>query len=88
MGIWITRLAETASEVTLKVEGQVIGKWVSVLANECEGIICEGKDVSLDFAGVTYVNSSGIELLRDLRTRGLCVLNVPPLLEDLFTDCG
>ncbi len=84
MGIWITRMFENESCVTLGVEGQLVADWGSVLQGECQTLLHQEWKVLLDFSGVTFIDSRGIEVLNGLRADGLKIVNIPPLIEDVI----
>jgi hypothetical protein len=52
--------------MTLKVEGKLIGPWISELTREWDSLMPfpRGKKLSLDLRGMTYVDRSGVEALR------------------------
>lgn len=68
--------------VTLKLEGRVIGPWVTELKMACEKHLAEKRVVKLDFTDVAFADRSGTALLLDLRSRGVAFLNCSPFLEE------
>lgn len=62
----MTRLDEPGASSTWKLEGKLVGPWVSALREACEG--AEG--VRLDLSAVSYADAAGIQLLRELRDCG------------------
>lgn len=86
MGIWITTVFEDATLVRLKVDGQIIGGWVSVLEDECSKHRAQGRAVVLDFTDVCFVGPQAIGVLRRLRGDGVKIVDVHPLIEDLFEE--
>lgn len=83
----ITRLEEAPSMVVLKVEGWIASDWIPVLENECFSLLQDEKQVVLDLADVTFVDSRGVESLKRLRIEDLRLTNCPPLIEDLMGGC-
>ncbi len=82
--LWIEKREQSCCEVTLKLEGQLLGDWVSVLEKECRNILQEQKELTLEMAGVTYVNQRGVELLRRLAAEKVELANCSPLIENLL----
>ena len=69
----ITRIDGRDSEQTLKVEGKLLGPWVSELLNVCTLSNGQSGRTSLDLSGVTYVDQVGAKLLKNLTVRGFAV---------------
>ncbi|NIN73083.1 MAG: hypothetical protein GTO46_14380 [Gemmatimonadetes bacterium] len=86
MGIWITKIFEDATLVRLKVDGQIIGAWASVLEDECARYRAEGRAIVLDFTDVCFVGPQAIGMLRRLKGDGVKFVDVHPLIEELFED--
>ena len=82
--LWIEKREQSCSEVTLKLEGQLLGDWVSVLEEECRKMLEEQKRLTLEMAEVTYVNQRGVELLRRLAAEKVQLANCSPLIENLL----
>ena len=80
----ITRLAENASSVTLKVEGYVVSTSVAVLEQECKGLFEGGRKVILDFSDVRYVDHRGVEILKRLLAEDVRLINCPELIQELL----
>ena len=69
---------------TLKLEGRLVGPWVSQLREICEVHLAQERRLKLDFTDVTYADRSGVSLLLDLRVRGVELVNCSPfLIEEL-----
>lgn len=86
MGIWITKVFEDATLVRLKVDGQIVGGWASVLEDECSKHRVQGRAVVLDFTDVCFVGPKAVGVLRRLRDDGVKIVDVHPLIEELFED--
>lgn len=78
--------------VKLRVEGRMAGQWVEELRTACElQGINHGVRLIIDLAEVSYVDSAGIELLKELKSRCVTLLSPSPLvLEQLKSveSCG
>jgi len=66
----ITRQEEPPARIALRLEGSVAAEWVSLLENECLGLLRSGRAVGLDLAGVGFVDRAGIETLVRLGRAG------------------
>lgn len=68
--------------VTLKLEGRLVGPWVTELKNACEQHLPEHRAISLDLADVTFADGAGLSLLLRLRAQGVTLMNCSPFLEE------
>ena len=84
----ITRIGETPSQVTLKLEGRIVSEWVSVLAAESLSMLERCRTVLLDFADVQYIDRHGIETLKQILKVNLRIINCPPLIREMLNDQG
>ncbi len=67
-------------EVTIRLEGEVMGLWVEELRRACEASAPAGNGgeavrLVLDFADVRFIDADGLTLLRELLTRRVVVKN-------------
>ena len=84
----ITRVVDSITSVTLKVEGQIASDWISVLKCECLSVLRDKRELVLDFSGVAFINAEGVKMLNRLKSLGvpperLQIVNSSPLIEDL-----
>ena len=84
MGIWITTVSEKETQVKLRVEGQLVADWSSVLQQECQKILHQGREVFLDCSRLAFTDSRGIAVLKQLQTEGLRIAQLPPLMKDIL----
>ena len=82
--LWIERQEKSGSKAVLKLEGQLVGDWVSVLEEECRKILKEKKLLALEMAEVTYVSQRGVHLLRRLTAENVNLVNCSSLIENLL----
>ncbi len=82
--LWIEIHEQSHCEVTLKLEGQLLGDWVSVLEEECRKLLQEKKTLTLEMAEVTYVNQPGLDLLRRLAAQNVELANCSSVIENLL----
>ena len=80
----ITKVAESPSLVTMKLEGRIASDWVSLLENECLRFLEEKRKVVLDFSEVTFVDWRGVEMLGKISANNIQVINCCPLIEDFL----
>ncbi len=80
--IRITRTDESPSQVTLKVEGQIVSLSVSVLEQECLTSMQGNQKVVLDFSDVTFIDSRGMLMLKRIRAGNLEIINCSDLMDD------
>jgi hypothetical protein len=69
---------------TLKVEGRVVGPWAAELGKTWRGLwaLCKQPTLQLDLRGVTYVDSNGARILREIvRSTGAEVFADSPLTQ-------
>ena len=71
MTIRITREAGSRSRATLKLEGSVIAECAALLERECSDLLRSSTSVSLNLAGVGFVDRAGVEALSRLSRAGV-----------------
>jgi hypothetical protein len=64
----ITRLHQKGRVLMLKLEGELLGPWVGSVRDACA--VLGRRHLRLDLAAVTYVDTAGVQLLRDLVAKG------------------
>jgi anti-anti-sigma regulatory factor len=70
--------------VTLKVEGRIVSQWVALLEHECLLLRQKKQYVVLDFSSVTFIDSQGLEMLKQLLSQKIKIINCPAyILETL-----
>ena len=68
--------------VTLRVEGEVNGRWVAELGRACEEALSRDIRLDLDLAGVSFVDIDGINLFRVLMDRHVVFTNPCPFIAE------
>jgi ABC-type transporter Mla MlaB component len=61
--------------VTLLLEGKVIGDAVDEVDSSCEQALAEGRRITLDLAGVSFIDRRGIALFHRLAARQVSMVN-------------
>ncbi len=67
---------------TLRLEGRVVGPWVSELQQICAPLVTGGKKLALDLAEVSFMDQNGVALFWSLKTHGVALLNPTPFVEE------
>ena len=77
----VTVVESSDSSVRLRVEGRLTGRSTGELRESCElHALAEGLRLTLDLGDVSFADGDGIELLKDLRSRHVTILNLVPYL--------
>lgn len=84
----ITKAVQNRSLVTLKAEGRIVSEWVPVLEEECLTCLREGQQVRLDLSEVSFIDRRGVEMLKQIRSENLQIINCPALIGHLLTAKG
>jgi anti-anti-sigma regulatory factor len=74
--------------ITLCLEGRLIGPWVEELRQTCEPLLAAKSPLALDLDEVTFADESGVELLSKLKSRGARLINSTPFLEEQLKRTG
>ena len=69
---------------TLRLEGKLVGPWVTELARSCNELPCPPNRLRLDLSAVTFVDGPGVALLRDLIGRGATLAACSGLVAELL----
>ena len=67
-----------ARSLHLRLEGQVRGPWAAELERVVDDAIAHGLAISVDLAGVSFLDPRGVTLLRSLRSRDVHLENCSP----------
>jgi anti-anti-sigma factor len=74
-------IVESPGELfTLRVEGQVKGCGVDELRRSCEQVLGRGSRLRLDLADVSFADSCGIALLKNMSCRQVALVNLSPFI--------
>jgi len=74
----------TGGAVTLRLDGQVTGRWAKLLQKTCEDRLKKGAQVRIDLKNVSFADRDGIALLQSLKDRRVEILNVLPFIAEQF----
>ena len=67
----VTQLSRIVRVLTIKLEGQLLEPWVSIVRDICQRRSRRTGRLHLDLAAVTYADAAGLQLLRDLLAEGV-----------------
>ena len=80
----ISPVQTSSQTVTLRLEGEVKGGWVAELRQSCEAVLCEGTELALDLAGVSFIDQDGIALFHTLQERDVILRNASYFVAELL----
>jgi anti-anti-sigma regulatory factor len=79
----ITLVESSYKTVRLRAEGRLTGRWVEELRRTCDmQALSTGIWLTLDLADVSFADAAGIELLKELKTRLVTLLNPSSLVAE------
>lgn len=80
----IVQERDDAGGIVLRLEGQLVGRWVALLRQLCEEHGAgAGSAITLDLSSLRFASDQGVELLRGLQERGVACKGWRPLLRAL-----
>ena len=82
----ITKIAESQSHVTLRVEGQIVSHWVAELERESKRLLKSNRNVILDFSEVVFIGRKGAEMLKKLTIDDVEIINCTALIKGLLGE--
>jgi hypothetical protein len=82
----ISLLAASDQEVTLRLEGRVVGRWVEELRRACAEARGGGGHVTLDLRDVLFLDREAIALLRTLTDQDVAVRRCSPFVAQQLRD--
>lgn len=68
--------------VSLRLEGQIAGAWISALDEVCERMLTTDRQVTLDLGDVSFIDRSGLTLLASLSHRGVALVRCSPFQKE------
>src|ERR1700689_4446838 len=79
----ITLIGSSEGAPVLRVEGRITGCYVEELRRACDAhISLDQIQLSLELADVSFADPAGIELLQDLRRRGVGLIQTTPFMTE------
>ena len=71
----ISIISDSDQAIQLRLEGKLVGPWVEELQRLSDEALSHQKAVSLDLERVSFVDSRGVALLRNLARRQVSQVN-------------
>ena len=68
--------------VTLRLEGQIVGAWISELDEACERMLAAGRKLILDLGDVSLIDRPGLTLLASLSRAAVAFVRCSPFQEE------
>ena len=84
----ITTVTSPVHTITLRLEGQIVSRWVRELKKSCEELRTNGDGLVLDLIGVSFIDTDGLALLGDLAHRKVSLVNASPFITELLKGAG
>jgi hypothetical protein len=78
----ISVIQSSSQLLTLRVEGEVKGRWVAELGRSCEEALSRNIRLDLDLAGVSFIDIDGLNLFRILMDRHVTFTNPCPFIAE------
>ena len=80
----ITEIADGSGPTTLRVEGRLVGPWVTELHRECERLLGDGRPLVLDLSELWFLDEPAITLLRSLERRSVTLAKPLPFVAEVL----
>jgi anti-anti-sigma regulatory factor len=84
----ITKTETNGGKVIFKLEGKITDQWASLLDGECRAALRTWNAVELDCAAVDFVDERGIEVLKNLPSTHITLVNASGYLTELLQTGG
>lgn len=84
----ITKVQESGSDVLLKLEGKITGRWAVLLDGECRSYIRKRKVVHLDCSHVEHIDMRGVEVVQNLPRKYVILMSAPAIVTELLQTGG
>lgn len=84
----ISKVGPINQAVVLRLEGRIVGPWVTELEKSCEDALAEGGSLRLHLADVEFMDTKGVALLSRLRSGGVALLECTPFLAEQLKVAG
>ena len=69
-------------QVTVRLEGRLVGPWVEEVRRACEPFLDNGARLTVDFSRVSFVDREGVALCRRLRQSRAALRNCSPFVKE------
>jgi hypothetical protein len=83
----ITEVSNDDEEITLRLEGKLVGAWIQELERLCLHYRDEeNKSVMLDFSGVTFIHKKGVRMLESIKDERVKLINCSSFIQSLLCN--
>lgn len=82
----VSVVRSSSQAVTLQIEGDVKGRWVEELRRSCEEALSRETQLTLDLAGVSFIDLEGIALFRALLNRRVVLVRPSSFAAEQLRD--
>jgi anti-anti-sigma factor len=86
----ISQTSTREAQITLRLEGEINGRWVEELRREClralGGDAPNGRQLVLNLVDVSSIDAAALALFRELRARRVVVTNCSPYVAELLEN--
>lgn len=84
----ITRIDASESQPTFKLEGKLLRPWVAEVLRVLAESNGRDNQMRLDLSAVSFVDTAGMQLLRNLIQRGIVIAACSAFVGELLHDCN
>jgi ABC-type transporter Mla MlaB component len=70
----------------IRLEGQVVGPYVTEVRKSCEKLLNSRRSLALDMSDVSFVDRNGVTLFKELISRGVSIVNGSPFLTEQLKE--
>lgn len=84
----ISQVQPVNHAVMLRLEGRVVGPWVTELRKSCDEALSKGRALKLHLADVEFLDPGGVALLSGLRSQGVCLVDCSPFVAEQLKLAG
>ena len=82
----ITEENSNGKAARMRLEGQVVGAYVTEVQKSCENLLNAGRSLALDMGEVSFVDRDGLALFRELIGRHVSLVNCSPFLTEQLKE--
>lgn len=72
----------------MRLEGRVIGPYVTEVRSSCERLLDTGRSLTLDLGDVSFVDRNGVSLFKELISRHVSLVNCSPFLTEQLKEAA
>ena len=80
----IDKVYENLFTVKLKLEGTLVGEWVSLLKEKILECLENNRKVLLDFSELRFIDEDGMEMLKRMPSEKIKITNCPKFIDELL----